>query len=66
MPLTDSVITAWSDAGIFASEGDRFQAEFALDKGDYFEVWRFEIEGEEGESDEPGEEDPAVSGDSAS
>lgn len=69
MPLTDSLIDAWFEAGVFANENDRFQAEFALDKGDYFEIWRFEIEdGEEGEneSDESGEsddEDPAESGD---
>ena len=69
MPLTDSLIAAWFEAGVFANENDRYQAEFALDKGDYFEIWRFEIEdGEEGEneSDESGEsddEDPAESGD---
>lgn len=66
MALTDSVIAAWDEAGAFANEGDRFQVEFAEDKGDYFEVMRFEIEDEGDESDEPGEsddEDPAESGD---
>ena len=57
-PLSDSLITAWFEAGVIANEGDRFQAEFGLDKGDYFEIWRFEMEEEGGdESDESGESD---------
>lgn len=66
MALTDSVIGAWSDAGMFAHENDRFNVEFARDKGDYFEILRFEIEADEdesGESDESDEEDPAESDD---
>lgn len=68
MALSDSVINMWQEAGVFGNEGERFQAEFAMDKGDYFEVLRFEMEGG-GSSDEPDESDesdPSESGDPSS
>ena len=37
------------EAEILRNEGDRLQAMFAVDKGDYFLVRRFEME-DEGES----------------
>lgn len=65
MVLSDSVINVWQEAGVFANEGERFQAEFATDKGDYFEILRFDMEGgvSSGEPDESDEDDPSESGD---
>lgn len=54
MPLTDSLLNVWEEMGALRNVGDRAQAEFALDKGDYFEVLRFEIEETEDGADEPG------------
>ena len=58
MALSDSVLDVWMEAEILGSEGDRLQVLYALDKGDYFQILRFEIEDEdEGGSgdDESGE-----------
>ena len=47
--LSDSVLDVWMEAGILRNDGDRLQAMFAVDKGDYFLIRRFEVE-DEGES----------------
>ena len=55
MALSDSILDVWMESGILTSEGDRLQALFAVDKGDYFQVLRF-LKEDEGESgDESGE-----------
>ena len=52
LALSDSILDVWMEAGVLRSEGDRLQALFAVDKGDYFFIRRFEMEDEDG--DEPG------------
>ena len=55
--LTDSVLGAWMQTGVLRNVGDSLQALFALDKGDYFVIRRFQMEaggGSGGESGEPG------------
>lgn len=54
MALTDSLLNVWEEMGVLRNVGDRAQAEFALDKGDYFEVLRFEIDETEDGADAPG------------
>ncbi len=54
MALSDSTLDVWMEAGILKSEGDRLQALFAVDKGDYFLIRRFEMEDEDESGDESG------------
>ncbi len=49
MELPESLLDEWMEAEILRSSGDRLQLLFAVDKGDFFLIRRFEIE-EEGES----------------
>lgn len=55
MALSDSVLDVWMEAGVLRSEGDRLQTMFAVDKGDYFRILRFEMEGEDESGDGSGE-----------
>lgn len=55
MALSDSVLDVWMEAEILRNEGDRLQAMFAVDKGDYFLVRRFEMEDESESGEGSGE-----------
>jgi hypothetical protein len=69
MALSDSLLDVWHESGAFPNPNDRFQVEFALDKGDYFEVAGFETGmdgGESGDSNESAEDDPSASNDPSS
>ena len=56
MALSDSILDVWMEAGVLRSEGDRLQALFAVDKGDYFLIRRFEMEDEDESGDDSGDE----------
>jgi hypothetical protein len=55
MALSDSLLDVWMESGVLRSEGDRLQTLYALDKGDYFRILRFEMEDEGESGDESGE-----------
>ena len=55
MALSGSVLDVWMEAEILRNEGDRLQAMFEVDKGDYFLVRRFEMEDESESGDGSGE-----------
>ena len=56
MTLSDSLLGVWMEANVLRSVGDSLQALYALDKGDYFHVLRFEMDDEGEPGEEPGNE----------